>query len=283
MLNENLVTVPGPRRLGRLPLKMSRKALQFSDFFKYLKLPAKTYNWTRRKPIPIRTYGNLQYGDCTRAKQAVAASRMEKLEQNRLIEITDDEIIRVYREMCIRVYGSDADNGAYEDDALSAWRNPEYTFRDTAGNPYTIDAYLRINAKNIEELKAGLALSGAKGIAVCLNLPAAFASIEPPTMWHVPEGQPLIGEWMPGSWGGHSMWAHDYNANGIVLDHTWDLQPQIVTWEAVAAYLDEAHLVIDSVDAWRKNLKGTSVGKLNMGNIIDAVNAVSSFQITGTK
>lgn len=276
MIKETLVA---ERRLGRLPAKASRKALQFADFFKYVQLPKKTNFWARRTPVPVRTFGNTQWGNCTRAKQAVAAMRMERLEQKRTIEITDEEVIRVYREMCVRVYGSDADEGAFEDDALDAWRRPEYTFKDTKGNVYTIDAYLRINPFNHDELRAGLALSGARGIPVCLNLPHAFSALSPPQDWAIPDGQAPIGAWQPGSWGGHSMWAHDYDDIGIWLDHTWGLHPQRLTWEAAAIYLDEAHLVIDSIDHWRKPSK---VGKLNVKHVIEAVNDVSSHQIEKT-
>jgi hypothetical protein len=263
-------------RLGRLPVKTTRKALQFADFFSFLQVPRSTSYWSRKTPIPLRTYGNTIYGDCTRAKQAVAATRMERIEQKKTIDIPDSEVIRVYREMSDRLYGG-GDNGAYEDDALNEWRNPEKTFRDTTGHPYTIDAYLRINALNHQELKAGLAFSGAHGIAICLNLPAAFSRIKPPHSWDIPDGQALIGEWMPGSWGGHSLEAHDYNAEGVLIDHTWNLNPQRVTWDAMAAYCDEAHLYIDSIDAWRKRTSGKA--RKALGDVVDAVNAISSIKI----
>jgi hypothetical protein len=280
--NERII-VPN-RRLGRLPLKTTRKALLFSDFFSFVNLPNATNYWTRKKAVAQRTFGNDNYGDCTRAKQAYAAIRMERIEQKRTIDFTDEEVIRVYREMCVRVYGSDADEGAYEDDALNAWRNPDYTFRDTRGRPYTIDAYLRINALNHQEVRAGLALSGPKGIAICINLPAAFQQQQ---RWHVSEGQPLVGEWQPGTWGGHSMWAIDYDVNDLTVDDTWAQGPRRISWPAVAAYVDEAHLVIDSVNAWRKRLSSQTTGKLDkasntrkaLGNIVDAVNSVSSITI----
>lgn len=263
------------RRLGRLPVKSTRKALQFSDFFKFVKLPAKTSNWTRRKKIAPRSYGNNRLGDCTRAKQAVAITRMELLEQNKTVTILDDEVERVYLGMTSRLYGG-GDVGAFEDDALNEWRNPETTIRDRDGKPYTIDAYLRINPFNHDELRAALALAGAKGIAVCLNLPAAWQDlfgVAPPS------GIPPTGQWMPGSWGGHSMWAHDYTAQGVIVDSTWDEAPQLVFWEAAALYLDEAHLVIDSVDYWRHLVKGQNFVKGKLSHVVDAVDSVSSIPI----
>jgi hypothetical protein len=267
------------RRLGRLPAKSTRKALMFADFFKYLKLPKASNCWTRKQPIPPRTYGNDALGDCTRAKQAVAATRMERLEQKKTIAITDDEIKRVYLAMTARLYGG-GDVGAFEDDALNEWRNPETTFSDTAGHRYTIDAYLRIDAFNQDEMRAGLALAGAKGIAVCLNLPAAWQDDR-----HFgtapPGGMAPVGEWLPGTWGGHSMWAHDYTADGIRVDHTWNRPPGLVVWDAAAIYLDEAHLVIDSIDVWRTLTKGSAVGRLKLADVVDAVNGASSISIGG--
>lgn len=273
MLNETPIK---PVRLGRLPAKSTRKALQFSDFFKFIELPKATNYWRKKTPIPLRSYGNMDYGSCTRSKQAVAATRMERIEQRRLIHITDEEVIRVYTEMSNRLYGG-GDNGAYEDDALNEWRNPDTTFRDTDGHPYTIDAYLRINASNHDEIKAALALSRAHGIAVCFNLPAAWSNVEPPAAWDAPNDQPLIGEWMPGTWGGHSMHAHDYTAEGVWIDHTWMRGPQLVTWEGMAAYCDEAHMIIDSVDAWRKRTSGKA--RKGLGEVVDAVNAISAIKI----
>jgi len=264
-------------RLGRKPLKSTMRALSFVDFFKFVQIPiAQTY-WKHKQPLPHRSFGNIMYGDCTRAKQAVAIERMERLEQRRLVTITDEEVIRVYKSMSDRLYGG-GDNGAYEDDALNEWRNPDLTIRDTSGHPYTIDAYLRIDAKNPDQIRAGLALAGAKGIAICINLPMAFSTINPPAVWDVPEGQPLTGPWEPGSWGGHSMWAQGYDSDVLYVDSTWEMDTHLISWRAVAAYVDEAHLVIDSVDAWRKR-SPKAADRQGLGNVIDAVNAVSSIKI----
>ncbi len=268
--------MPDTAKLGRLPMKTTRKALLFSDFFKFIKIPKQQVYWSTVTPLPLRTYGNTEYGDCTRAKQAVAASRMERLEQRKLIEISDAEVIRVYEAMTARLYGG-GDTGAFEDDALNEWRNPDYTFKDTTGHPYTIDAYLRINAANHDEVRSALALAGAKGIAICLNLPVAFSRVDPPAKWDVPAGTRLTGDWLPGSWGGHSLWANGYTPEGIILDHTWNLPNNVLTWEAAAAYMDEAHLVLDSADAWRK--RATGKVKAQIAAVIAAVNEVSSIKV----
>jgi len=273
--NEKIV-VP-ERRLGRMPAKVSRKALQFSDFFQFIKIPKHCIYWQKKPALPPRSFGNTQLGDCTRAKQAMAILRMEELEQHKLINITDEEVIRVYEDMENRLYGG-GDQGAYEEDALDQWRKEDTTIRDDQGHPYTIDAYLRIDAQNHDQMKAALALAEAKGIAICLNLPAAWQGVDPPAHWDVPPDKQFTGQWMAGSWGGHSMWANGYSEEGVYVDDTWGLPNRLVTWDAMGAYCDEAHLVIDSIDSWRK--KSTSdVGHLNLEQVVDAVNGVSSKKI----
>lgn len=71
------------------------------------------------------------------------------------------------------------------------------------------------------------------------------------------------------------MWANGYTKQGVILDHTWNIANQVISWDAMAAYCDEAHLIIDSVDSWRQKTNG--VGRLKLNKVIDAVNAVSSY------
>lgn len=266
------------KQLGRLPTKSDTRALMFARFAVEPKvLPKRTHFWPRRASFPIRSFGNRQMGCCTRAKQAIAAMRMERLETRRTPEISDEEVIRVYQDMSNRLYGG-GDNGAYETDALSEWRRPELTFKDSKGRALTIDAFLRLNPADHTEVKAALATAKAHGIEICLNLPSAFRDIDPPADWDIPEGEPLIGDWLPGSWGGHSMHARDYDEVGIWLNHTWDIVDQRITWRAAAAYLDEAHFVIDSFDFWRTK-KPEAKRLIDFAGIKKAVNHVSSQKI----
>lgn len=269
----------GEVKLGRLPRKSSTRALIFSDFLKKdVPIPPQSSDyWRNRQHFPLRNFGNIDYGDCTIAKQAIATMRMERLEtKGEIPQISDEEIIRIYFSMTKRLYGG-GDTGAYETDALSNWRNKDLTFRDFGGNPLTISAYTRLNPANHTELKTAISLSEAHGIAICLNLPLAFANIKPPQKWSIPKNTVLLDNWLPGSWGGHSMWATGYTQEGIWLRHTWNYPKQLLTWEAAAIYLDEAHFVIDSIDEWRQIPKVNSI--INLPAIVSAVNSVSSIKI----
>jgi hypothetical protein len=74
------------------------------------------------------------------------------------------------------------------------------------------------------------------------------------------------------------MTARDYDEVGIWLIHTWGLPDQLITWRAAAAYLEEAHLVIDSFDYWRTK-KPTAIKVLDLAGIRTAVNKASSQKI----
>jgi hypothetical protein len=262
-------------RLGKLPAKSSLKALLFSDYLKAeVKLPEATNFWTKRKPFPLRSFGNTEIGDCTRASQAHAAMRMERVECRRTPSITDQEVERVYFDMTARLYGG-GDTGAYETDALSEWRKPDLTFRDTHGRPLTIDAFTKVNV-NQKEIMTAIYTTGAHGIKICFNLPLAFEAQTSSGKWDIPDGQRMTDEWLPNSWGGHSTYAQDYTKDGIILETNWGIKPILVTWRAVLAYADESHWIIDSLDAWRKK---PAAKNIDLNTLKADVNAVSSQKI----
>jgi hypothetical protein len=267
------------RRLGRLPRVSDRRALLLSQFLKTTTPPpTRTNFWTRRAPFPMRDFGNDDHGCCTIAKQVAAAMRMERFEQRRTIEVSKEDILRVYYAMTARLYGG-GDTGAYEMDAMNNWRRPELTFKDVNQKPYTIDGYVGLNPANFDEIKRAIATSGARGIAICLNLPAAWINVTSGDLDTPPDGDPALGgwRWTPGSWGGHSMWCRDYDEVGLWLPHTWTGMPdQRITWRAAARYMDEATLVIDSINVWTAQ-KRLSVKVLN--EIREAINDVSSHKI----
>lgn len=266
------------KALGKLPAKNDVRALLFARFVGIDTAPVVSLPWKGRAAFPARSFGNRDEGCCTRASQAVLAMRMERVEQRRTPKVTDAEVHRVYRAMTERLYGG-GDTGGYETDALSEWRRPEYTFRDTAGRALTIDAYTRVNHLDLDEVRVALYVTKARGAKLCLSLPRAFSRIDPPATWDVPEGQPLIGPWEPNSWGGHSLTCDGYDRDGVWLVHTWydgGVYRQLLTWRAFAAYCDEFHVVIDSANAWKKRLRP---GVLDVAGIVKAVNKVSSYPV----
>lgn len=266
------------KRLGRLPRKADPRDLHAQHFLRAAPAPPPRTNfWPRRTAFPLRLFGNDQYGDCTKASEALASMRFERLETRRTPKITDEEVIRVYLAMTERLYGG-GDTGAFELDALNEWRDPELTFKDTSGRPLTIDAHVRVDPSDPLALRQALAAAAAHGIKVCFALPLAWQGVIPPADWDCPETKNLTGVWLPGSWGGHSMFAEDYDEVGVWIPGTWGYPRQRVTWRAMAAYCDEAHIVIDSWDYWRAK-KPEAAKLLDLVALRRAVNRVSRRKI----
>jgi hypothetical protein len=268
--------------LGKLPARGDARTLNFARFVQLDRVPRSYDPWKTRAPFPARSFGNSREGCCTVASRAIAAMRFERIETRATPHIDDAEVHRVYRESVMRHYGTDADAGMYEVDSLSDFRKPEYTFKDTHGHPITIDAFTSVNERDIEEVKAAIALSGKFGIKACFNLPLAFEHINPPEVWDVPAGQQLTGDWTPGTWGGHSTFVDSYDATGPVICHSWwDGGPEVpyrqrITWKAWSYYADEAYWCINSVDDWRKKTPAKLAGAVDIKGIAKAINAVSS-------
>jgi hypothetical protein len=269
--------------LGKRPARGDARTLNFARFVQLDRVPRAYDPWKKRAPFPARSFGNTRLGDCTRASQAIAAMRFERLETRATPQIADAEVERAYREGCQRHYGTTDDVGMYEVDALSDFRNPDYTFKDAHGRPITIDAFTQVNVRDRDEVKAAIALSGKWGIKVCLNLPAAYQAFEPPAAWDAPPDGKFTGDWEPGSWGGHSLAADAYDDRGVRLCHSWYDGPgvvyhQMITWAGLAAYADEAYWLLDSVDAWRKR-PASQRAAVDLKGIVKAVNKVSSVKV----
>lgn len=273
-------TVDKGRELGRLPRKGDERDILSERVFRMLRaseIPERFRPYRPKRPYPREAYHNDTEGNCTRASQAIAAIRLELLEQRRRIAIPASEVTRVYRDMTARLYGG-GDTGAYETDALSEWRRPELTFNDAKGRPYTIDAYTRENVADKDAIRGAIVQSAGRILKVCANMPKGWRGKD---VWDAPiRREDFTGPWLPGSWGGHSMTvaANDegvvYDGDGLYIQ-TWDDAPRLVTWPAFFAYFDEAHRVVDSVNAWKRRL-----GKeMNAKVLIAAVNERSSHKI----
>lgn len=289
---------PVQKQLGKLPARGDPRTINFARFVDVAKVPTAYDPWKRKAAFPARKFGNTEFGDCTIASQCNHMSRLERIESKRTPQIADEEAVRVYFDMTWRDYGDGksgaamppewrvrngpGDTGAYELDALNNWRKPDLTFRDTAGNPLTISAFAKVNQSDHEEVKTAIAVSGKFGIKLCLNLPLAFQRIDPPQPWDVPAGQALTGDWQPGTWGGHSLYADAYDKTGVRLVHSWYYAPpyqQTLTWAAMAAYCDEMHWVLDSVDGWQKRTPQKLAAGVDLAGIIKKVNAISATKV----
>lgn len=258
------------RMLGKLEPKVDERNLMAARYMGTAVAPPETYDFMNgrgslvtgrrrkygtRKPLPARTFGNNQYGDCTKASQANALMRLERLEQRRTVVIPDAEVIAQYLAMT-----GGADEGWYELDAIKNWRTVGFdtpSTKDEPGNRYKIDAFAQVNVDRTELMRA---MSTFHLIKICFALPKAWQHIEPEGygtasgnhVWDVGVGP----DYDYGGWGGHSMMADAYDQAGLWVVHTWYEAPkqvrQYVTWEAVLKYSDEAYTIVDSLNAFKK-------------------------------
>lgn len=307
---DETVTMPPPeKQLGGKPARSDPRTLNFARFVQLDKVPTTHDPWKRRTPFLPRKFGNDVLGDCTRASQALFATRLERVETRRTPQILDAEVERVYFDMTWREYGDGksgaamppewstpggpGDVGAYELDALNAWRRPEQTFRDADGHPVTVEAFAKVNHADLEEVRAAMAVSGKYGVKICFALPRIWRGVDPPAVWDVPrdangKALPLIGDAEGGSWGYHSMYMCAYHGKKATdkprLVCSWyegfgAIGEQDITWEAVAAYATESYWVIDSVDEWRKRTPTKLAEAVDLSGIVKAVNRTSSHKI----
>ena len=122
------------------------------------------------------------------------------------------------------------DNGANMLSVLKQWRKD-----GIAG--HKIGAYAAYSAARAKRVRQAIWLFGSTYLG--LALPAAAQELK---IWDIPEGQPLTGDWYPGSWGGHAVEAPKYDQSGVSVVTWGELLP--VTYRFLAAYCDEAFAVL---------------------------------------
>jgi hypothetical protein len=241
------------KQLGKLEAKHDARNLMAAKYiaetppasYDFMRLPSKR----RRSRLPARTFGNNDFGDCTLASQANALMRFERVEQRRTIIVPQQHVIDNYLQMT-----GGQDSGWYELDALKRWHSEGFDWNPN--RKYTIDAFAQVNVDSADEIRA--AMYAFRLIKICFGLPNGWKQIDPEGYGDAgPNGDHIWSEdgGDPWSWGGHSMMADAYDEDGIWVVHTWfegDTQArQLVTWEAVAKYADEAYSLVDSIDEWR--------------------------------
>ncbi len=107
----------------------------------------------------------------------------------------------------------------------------------------------------------------------CANMPNGWKGQS--AVWDAPADGVFIGNWLAGSWGGHSMCGTDgYDEDGVYVQ-TWDDPPRLITWKGFAAFVDDAHPDRRG-DAWKKRLaRGFDAKRL-----VRDVNEASSQKVT---
>lgn len=196
----------------------------------------------------VPMFANDQYGDCTLASHGHRIVAQEHSTQQREIQLSDAEVLASYT----AVTGFDprnpaTDNGAYMLDVANYMRRTGMG-REKDGSRHTIDAFVKVDHTNHNEVKTACVLFG--GIWIGVWLPTSAQRQTGPTKaWDIPDGRAAEGDYEPGSWGGHAIHGIGFNAAGVET-YTW-AREQFMSWRFWDHYVDEAYAFI-SEDWFRK-------------------------------
>ena len=208
-------------KLGRLPSIRDRRTLHLISFLPapLPPLPASHHTAPQVKKTP--TWSNTRYGDCTVAARANQCW-LEDVEHG--VQPIDDErlIVNEYFDLT-----NGADVGLSLLEALKHWRRVPFL------NKEPIHAYAGVDLADMDEVKWTIANLGT--LYCALWMPIAWQRT---AIWTTGLGP----AYHAGSWGGHCVEIHAYDADFLTC-FTWGYL-QKITWNALRAYSDEAYAVL---------------------------------------
>lgn len=216
MTDLDLTTV----KLGKGPARVDPRDLRLEHYLDAAVLPTPPASLDNSTAVTDwGMLGNDTNGDCVWA--AIAHGDMLWTAQaGDPVTYTTNQVLGA----CGRYGGCD---GYVIAEALDNWRSDPLFTQDAA---HKLGAYAAVGPG---WAPTAIWLFGWVNIGILL--PAAWQSS--PGLWDLPEGQTLAGDWAPGSWGGHSVVACAYNADGVKV-LTWGTV-YTLTWRAWNAYVDE--------------------------------------------
>ena len=223
-------------KLGKLAPAYSPRTPKLARYIDLNVLPAPPDSCDRRDGVQFGMFHNDAIGDCTCAAMGNARRLWAHL-TGRAEPVTDDDVLSAYEAISGYDPASGAnDNGAVELDVLRYWQQTGF-----AGEK--IDGYAAVNLHD-ERLFRG-AMWVFDGLYLGVALPATAQE-------QVHAGQPWTvdtsagSQAYPGSWGGHAVYAVDYDAQYVYLATWGTIQP--AAWDWIDTYVDESYAVISSVD-----------------------------------
>lgn len=245
--------IPKPRpggivRFGKRKAKRDTRNLMFAALLKPPPaLPAEYDFDVVHKGIPTPMFGNDQYGDCVMAGRAHQTLRFEKAELNKLVAVTDKDVLNEYFSE-----SGGADSGLVALDSLKEWRSKGWL---AGKRRYKIKAFAEIDCGKRNEVKRAVFMN--IGVGLGLTLPdSALPQFYAGKPWAVVSGK--TGKPNPDS--GHYVYVPGYTTSGPVCV-TWGRKQQM-SWAFFAKYCDEAYAIIDAIDTAKKK-RGIDAGKLD--------------------
>jgi hypothetical protein len=236
-------------KLGKLPAKYDRRTLQMRMFLPST-LPPIPDSFDVDSTLPCKPtldmLANDQLGDCVMAGRGHQTRRFEAREQGCLTLLPDKSVLSAVRSEYLKE-GHGRDNGLVVLDSLNCWRKGWTVNR----RKYNIFAFGQIHPNDRQEVAATIYLLG--GAQFGLALPKAaegqYYAGEPWSIVPGPNGK-------KGSLGGHLVYDKKYqlvkcNAQGATVI-TWGKE-QLMTWDFLEYYCDEAFGIVDNRNKWLKS------------------------------
>ena len=245
--------IPKPRpggivRFGKQKARRDKRNLMFATLLKAPPVLPAEYDFdVVHHGIPTPMFGNDQYGDCVMAGRAHQTLRFEKAEQNKLIAITDNDVLHEYFSE-----SGGTDSGLVVLDSLKEWRSTGWI---AAKKRYTVKAFAQIDQGKRSEVKRAVFMD--IGVGLGFTLPdAALTQYYAGKPWAVVSGKPG----QPNPDNGHCVYVPGYTKSGPVCV-TWGRKQQM-SLAFLAKYCDEAYAIIDAIDTTKKK-RALDAGKLD--------------------
>lgn len=213
-------------------------------------LPSAPANWRYAHALrEVPMFANDRYGCCTCASNGHRIVAQEFATRQREVAVTDGDVLDVYAAVTGFDYSRpETDNGAYMLDVANYMRRVGMG-REKDGTAHTVEAFVKVDHSNHAEVKAACNIFGGVWLGVWLPR-SAQAQTGPTLQWDAPsDAAKLVGEYEPGSWGGHAIEVTAYNERAAMA-YTWGRE-QYMTWDFWRACVDECYAEI-SEDWFRK-------------------------------
>ena len=251
------------KKLGKLAPKHDPRTFKLEKYLlPGLPQPPISYGWSEG----VKHWGmmgNDKVGNCTAAEAGHHIMTWTHAVGNLTIP-SDEDVLTFYS----AVTGYDpcrtdaecnnpTDTGAAMLDVLKYFKN-------VGLGGHKIAAFASCNPQNTQHIKLGIEIFG--GLSVGVFLPI---SAQGQTIWDIPKGQKLTGEWEPGSWGGHCVLITDYDYK-YLRTVTWG-DEKLMTWEWFMTYCDEAYAMISN-DFLKGHVTPAGFDLINLQNDLNRLN-----------
>lgn len=266
-------------KLGKQPARHDDRTLKLRDYALAPGYPTPAVATWGHKGQNWPVLGNDRYGDCVFAGiyHQIEAWRMNRGGWLLGAPSTADALAAYSAVTGFNPAVPSTDQGTNMLDAMNYWRSSGLPW--TAMNYWRgsgvpgharpvdqIDGYASISNDSTAEIRLAISEFGGclLGAAMPLDAQAQTSNGRP---W-----QPTPGaHGVPGSWGGHCVYAVGYDAVNVAVI-TWG-RVQLATWQWITTYVDEAYAVL-ALD-WYGNSGGITPGKINVAQLRADIGRIS--------